>query len=38
MKELKVGPKDEDLVLVTRYQDKLYCIGNTCPHFGAPLG
>lgn len=38
MKELKVGPKDDDKVLVARYQGKLYCIGNSCPHFGAPLG
>ena len=38
MKELKVGPKDEDKVLVSRYNGKLHCIGNSCPHFGAPLG
>lgn len=37
MKGLKVGPKDEDKVLVVRYQGKLYCVGNSCPHFGAPL-
>jgi nitrite reductase/ring-hydroxylating ferredoxin subunit len=37
MKELKVGPKDEDLVLIAKYQGKLYCTGNKCPHFGAPL-
>ena len=38
MQELKVGPKDDDKVLVVRYQGKIYCLQNTCTHFGAPLG
>jgi nitrite reductase/ring-hydroxylating ferredoxin subunit len=37
MKELKVGPKDEDKVLISKYQGKLYASGNYCTHFGAPL-
>jgi len=37
MKDLKVGPGDEDKVLITRYQGKLYAVGNYCTHFGAPL-
>ena len=37
MKDLKVGPGDEDKVLVARYQGKLYSVGNYCTHFGAPL-
>ena len=38
MKELKVGPKDEDKVLISRVQGKIYAVGNYCSHFGAPLG
>jgi apoptosis-inducing factor 3 len=37
MKDLKVGPGDEDKVLISRYQGKLYAVGNYCTHFGAPL-
>lgn len=37
MKDLKVGPGDEDKVLITRYQGKLYAVGNYCSHFGAPM-
>lgn len=37
MKELKVGPKDEDKVLISRVQGKIYAVGNYCTHFGAPL-
>ncbi len=37
MKELKVGSKDSDKVLIARYQGKLYSVGNYCTHFGAPL-
>lgn len=37
MKELKVGAGDEDKVLISRYQGKLYAVGNYCSHFGAPL-
>ena len=37
MKELKVGPKDEDKVLISRVQGKLYAVGNYCSHFGAPM-
>jgi nitrite reductase/ring-hydroxylating ferredoxin subunit len=37
MKELKVGPKDEDKVLISRYGGKLHAVGNYCSHFGAPL-
>lgn len=37
MRELKVGPKDEDKVLISKYQGKIHSVGNFCPHFGAPL-
>lgn len=37
MKELKVGPKDEDKVLISRIKGQLYAVGNYCSHFGAPL-
>jgi len=37
MKELKVGPKDEDKVLISRYQGKIHAVGNYCSHFGAPM-
>ena len=38
MKELKVGPKDEDKVLISRVNGKIYAVGNYCSHFGAPMG
>ena len=37
MRELKVGPGDEDKVLISRYQGKLHAVGNYCSHFGAPM-
>ena len=37
MKVLKVGDKDDQKVLVARYQGKLYSTGNFCSHFGVPL-
>jgi nitrite reductase/ring-hydroxylating ferredoxin subunit len=37
MKDLKVGPGEEDKVLISRYQGKLYAVGNYCSHFGAPM-
>lgn len=37
MKELKVGPKDEDKVLISRVAGKIHAVGNYCSHFGAPL-
>ena len=37
MKDLKVGPKDDDKVLISRYQGKIHAVGNYCTHFGAPL-
>lgn len=37
MRELKVGPKDDDKVLISRYQGKLHAVGNYCSHFGAPM-
>jgi nitrite reductase/ring-hydroxylating ferredoxin subunit len=37
MKELKVGPKDDDKVLISRVNGKLHAVGNYCTHFGAPL-
>ena len=37
MKEVQVGPKIEDTVLVMRYQGKLYCTQSKCAHFGFAL-
>ena len=37
MKELKVGPKDDDKILISRVNGKLYAVGNYCSHFGAPM-
>ena len=37
MKELKVGPKDEDKVLISRVNGKIHAVGNYCSHFGAPM-
>lgn len=37
MLELKVGDKDKDKVLITRYQGKLRATGAFCTHFGFPL-
>lgn len=37
MKELKVGPKDEDKVLIARVNGKIHAVGNYCSHFGAPM-
>jgi nitrite reductase/ring-hydroxylating ferredoxin subunit len=38
MKEVQVGEKEDDAVLVARIDGKYYCIQNKCSHFGAPLG
>jgi nitrite reductase/ring-hydroxylating ferredoxin subunit len=35
MKELKVGPKDEDKVLISRVNGKIHAVGNYCSHFGS---
>eukprot|EP00347_Sterkiella_histriomuscorum_P021448 403333940 len=37
MKPLKVGPLEDDLVLIAKHNGKLHSIGNYCTHFGAPL-
>lgn len=37
MRAVKVGEKDDDKVLVVRYEGKLHAISNKCSHFGAPL-
>ena len=37
MKELKVGPKDDDKVLISRVQGKIHAVGNYCSYFGAPM-
>lgn len=37
MRELVVGAGEEDKVLVARYDGKLRCLGNYCPHFNLPL-
>ena len=37
MKPLKVGTKDNDTILIAKFNDKIYSIGNYCTHYGAPL-
>jgi nitrite reductase/ring-hydroxylating ferredoxin subunit len=37
MRALKIGPKDEDKILIAKYQGKIHALGNACPHFGAPM-
>lgn len=37
MRDLKVGPKDDDKVLIVKYQGKIHSVGNYCTHFGAPM-
>lgn len=37
VREVQVGPKVEDTVLVIRYEGKLYCIQSKCSHFGFSL-
>jgi nitrite reductase/ring-hydroxylating ferredoxin subunit len=34
---LKVGEKDDDVILIAKYQGKIYAVGNFCSHFGVPL-
>ena len=34
---LKVGTKDDEVVLIAKYQGKIYAVGNFCSHFGVPL-
>jgi nitrite reductase/ring-hydroxylating ferredoxin subunit len=36
-RDLKVGPNDADTILVAKFNGKMYAVGNTCPHLGAPL-
>lgn len=37
MKEVQVGPKKDDTILVTKIDGKFYACGSKCSHFGAPL-
>lgn len=37
MRELQVGPKPEDTVLLTKYHGKVYCTQSKCAHFGYSL-
>ena len=37
MRELQVGPKLEDTVLVIKHHDKVYCTQSKCAHFGFSL-
>lgn len=36
-KEIQVGPKPEDTVLVMKYQGQYYCTQSKCSHFGFSL-
>jgi nitrite reductase/ring-hydroxylating ferredoxin subunit len=37
MRQVKYGNKDDDSILVVKYEGKLRALSNHCPHFGAPL-
>jgi len=37
MKELQVGPKLEDTVLLIRHEGQIYCTQSKCAHFGFSL-
>ena len=37
MKEVKYGPKDNESILVIKYDGTLRALSNYCPHFGAPM-
>lgn len=38
MKQVQIGEdKEKDIILVVRYEGKLYAVGAKCTHFGAPL-
>jgi nitrite reductase/ring-hydroxylating ferredoxin subunit len=37
MREIQVGPKPEDTVLLVKYMGEYYCIQSKCPHFGYPM-
>lgn len=38
MKQVQIGDdKEKDIILVVRYEGKLYAVGAKCTHFGAPL-
>jgi nitrite reductase/ring-hydroxylating ferredoxin subunit len=37
MREIQVGPKPEDTVLLVKYQGNYYCMQSKCPHFGFPM-
>lgn len=37
VRELQVGPKLEDTVLVIKYEGKVYCTQSKCAHFGFSL-
>lgn len=37
MKEIQVGAKPEDTVLLVKYNGEYYCVQSKCAHFGFPL-
>lgn len=37
IKEVRIGKKPEDVILMTKLGEKYYAFGTTCPHAGAPL-
>lgn len=37
MAELKVGPTEEDKILITKINGKIHATGIKCTHFGFPL-
>ena len=37
MKEVKWGVKDNQSILVVKFEGKLHALSNYCPHYGAPL-
>lgn len=37
IKPIQIGEKEDNKVLIARYEGKLYATGNKCSHFGVPL-
>ncbi len=37
MRPYKYGKKDDETILIVKYNGKFHALSNSCPHFGAPL-
>lgn len=37
MRPYKYGKKDDETILIVKYNGNFHALSNSCPHFGAPL-